>query len=293
MRWLVRSATMAALAASTVLLTAQAPVRTFLWAIEAPSAPPTYLMGSLHVLTPDYYPLPSSVERAFAESRVLIQEVDFDELTSPATMAALMQQALLVDGRTLDQLIARDLYARVTARAARAGVPMVAIQRMKPWMAAVSLTAPALKAEGFNPEHGVDLYFFTKAKKVGMERRALETAAYQFERLDQMPPAVQEALLESVIVDLDTQLKNVKTIADAWARGDTEAVERLLHSAFADSPTLYERLLMERNRNWVEPVERCLSEKTGCFIVVGAAHLVGPGSLVELLTKRGHLVRQQ
>ena len=206
---------------------------------------------------------------------------------------SLLGKAMLTDGRTLDQLIAADLYKTVLERAEKAGLPAMALQRMKPWMAAVSLTAPALKAAGFDSGLGVDQYFFNKARTAKMERRALETVAYQFDRLDQMSPAMQEAMLRSVIADLDTQLSNVKTIADAWAGGDTSTIEKLLLGALVESPELYERLLVERNRNWVEPVEACLKQQTACFVVVGAAHLVGPDSLVALLRKRAHTVEQQ
>ena len=128
------------------------------------------------------------VERAFADSKVLIEEVDIDELTNPTAAMALVGKAMLTDGRTLDQLIAADLYKTVMERAENIGLPAMAMQRMKPWMAAVSLTAPALKTAGFNAGLGVDQYFFNKARTSKMERRALETVAYQFDRLDQMPP---------------------------------------------------------------------------------------------------------
>jgi uncharacterized protein len=281
------------LAALSATLGAQTAKKHFLWALKAEGAPPVYLMGSLHVLTPDYYPLSPVAERAFADSKILIEEVDIDELTNPTTAMALVGKAMLTDGRTLDQVISADLYKTVVERAEKAGVPAIAIQRMKPWMAAVSLTAPALQAAGFNAGLGVDQYFFNKARTAKMERRALETVAYQFDRLDQMPPPVQEAMLKSVIADMDTELSNVKVIADAWASGDTTSIEKLLLGAIVDSPELYQRLLVERNRNWVAPVETCLKEKTACFVVVGAAHLVGPDSLVALLRKKGHTVEQQ
>jgi uncharacterized protein YbaP (TraB family) len=272
---------------------AQSPQKHFLWNVRAPDAPTTYLMGSLHVLTADYYPLPAVVEKAFAQSTVLIEEVDMDELTNPATLMPLLGKAVYTDGRTLDKVISPELYKAVLVRAEKAGLPVVAIQRMKPWMAAVSLTAPAIKAAGFDANQGVDKYFFDKAKAAGVERRALETVAYQFDRLDQMPIPLQEAMLQSVFADIDNQLGNVKTIADAWARGDTSDIERDLHGAFKQSPELYDRLLAERNRNWVAPVESCLKQRTACFVVVGAAHLVGPESLVSLLQKKGYTVEQQ
>jgi uncharacterized protein YbaP (TraB family) len=181
----------------------------------------------------------------------------------------------------------------VVARAEKAGVPLVALERMKPWMAAVSLTAPVLKQAGFDVNLGVDKHFFDKAKAAGLERRALETAAYQFERLDQMSPGLQEAMLKSVLADLETEIANVKTIAQAWARGETTTIERLLLGALLESRELYDRLLVERNKNWVTPVERCVKERTACFVVVGAAHLVGPHSLVALLQQKGYSVEQQ
>ena len=292
MRRLALCVTLAA-AITSAASEAQTPKKSFLWEIRNAGAPPVYLMGSLHALTPDYYPLGANVERAFADAKVLIEEVDIDELTNPTAAMALVGKAMLTDGRTLDQLIAADLCKTVMQRAESIGLPAMAIQRMKPWMAAVSLTAPALKTAGFNSGLGVDQYFFNKARTSKMERRALETVAYQFDRLDQMPPAVQEAMLRSVIADLDTQIANVKVIADAWAIGDTSAIEKLLLGALVESPDLYQRLLVERNRNWVQPVETCLKEKTACFVVVGAAHLVGPDSLVALLRKKGHSVEQQ
>lgn len=265
----------------------------FMWVVSAPGAPPTYLLGSLHLLSSEYYPLPEPIERAFQQSTVLIEEVDIDEMTNPAVAFPLIGKSMFMDGRTLDQVIAPELYKQVVQRGAKAGIPAQALQRMKPWMAAATLTMPSLQAAGFNTEMGVDKYFFKKAKAAGMERRALETVAYQFDRLDQMPAPVQEAMLRSVIADIDTQLSSVKTIANAWSYGDTATLEKLLLGSMRETPELYDRLLTQRNRNWVAPVETCLAEKKSCFVVVGAAHLVGRDSLVALLQAKGHKLAQQ
>ena len=57
---------------------AQANGRKFLWLCKAGRGPPTYLMGSLHVLTGEYYPLSLPSTSAFADSKVLVEEVDID-----------------------------------------------------------------------------------------------------------------------------------------------------------------------------------------------------------------------
>ena len=290
-RFVVTALVTATLAAAVP--SAQAPARNFLWTVSSPGAPASYLLGSLHVLTPDYYPLNERIEKAFAASSVLIEEADLDDVMNPATVMALLGKAMLSDGRTLDQVIPADLHAKVMARADKLGIPRIAIQRMKPWLVALSLTQPALQAAGFKPDQGIDKHFFDRAKKAGMTRRALETVAFQFERLDQLTPAQQESLLRSTLEDLETQLKDVKAIADAWARGDTTAIEKLLLSSMTESPDLYKRLLVERNASWVAPVEDCIKQQTACFVVVGAAHLVGPDSLVAMLQKKGYKVEQQ
>ena len=103
-------------------------------------------------------------------------------MSDPMLMMAALSKAMLTDGRTLDQVIAPELFAEVKKRAEKAGLPMMALQRMKPWLVAITLMAPTLQAAGFKPELGVDRHFFDRAKDSGMKRQALETMAFQLDR---------------------------------------------------------------------------------------------------------------
>lgn len=278
---------------ATISGAAQTPARSMLWAVRAAEGPPTYLAGSVHVLSKQYYPLKDTWNRAFESSTVLIEEVDLAEMDSPEAALGLLSKGVLADGRTLRDLIPDDLHASVMARGRKLGLPELALQRMKPWMVAMSLTAPELQNAGFDPALGVDRHFYDRAKQSGKERRALETAAFQLDRLDQLSMPLQTMMLRSAIEDLDTEAANLGTIADAWATGNVTTLERLLLAALLESPELYERLLVERNRTWIGPIEECLTRKTGCFVVVGAAHLVGPHSVVAMLKEKGYTVEQQ
>src|SRR5688572_28997793 len=84
---------------------AQAPSKHFLWTVEAPGGNTAYLVGSIHVLKPDAYPLPAAIDKAFAESKTLVEEVDLDEMSDPMLMMAALAKAMLADGKTLDQII--------------------------------------------------------------------------------------------------------------------------------------------------------------------------------------------
>jgi uncharacterized protein YbaP (TraB family) len=277
----------------TAAAEAQAPQKHFLWQVEAPNGNAAYLVGSIHVLTADAYPLPAVIDKAFAASKTLVEEVDLDEMSDPTLMMSALAKAMLTDGRTLDQLIAAETYAEVKKRAEGYGMPMAALQRMKPWLVAVTLMAPTLQSAGFKPELGVDRHFFDRAKERNMKRQGLETLSYQLDRFDQMSPKLQEDLLKATIDDLDTQVAGVNDMVKAWTSGDVATVEKLTLTAFLESPELYQRLLLDRNQNWMPHIEKCLADDAACFVVVGAAHLVGKDGLPALLAKKGYKVTQQ
>ena len=77
------------------------------------------------------------------------------------------------------------------------------------------------------------------------------------------------------------------------ANGNTATIERLMLKDMLQSQELYQKLLVERNENWIAPIETCLKENSGCIVVVGAAHLIGPHGVPTLLQKKGYKVEQK
>jgi len=51
-------------------------------------------------------------------------------------------------------------------------------------------------------------------------------------------------------------------------------------------------LLIERNRNWIPEIEKALAKEHDVMFLVGAAHLVGKESVVDLLRRKGLEVTQ-
>lgn len=264
-----------------------------MWRVDAPAGrSPAYLAGSIHVLTPAHYPLSATMEQTFERAGTLVEEVNLDELMSPEGSALVLSKGMYLDGRTLETTLSKATYDLIAARLQRSGMPIAAMQRMKPWVVGLTLMAIEIQKAGFDPKLGVDRHFFDKAKKAGKEIRALETVAYQIERFDGMPAEAQEQMLRHSLEDIETQLGNVKALADAWAAGDADATEKFLLASLKEAPQAYERLVAERNRNWVPAIDTCLQQSQPCFIVVGAAHLVGPDGLVTLLKRKGYRVEQ-
>jgi uncharacterized protein len=264
----------------------------FVWRVARNGKAVAWLVGSVHVLAKDAYPLPAVFDQAFADTRTLIEEVDLGAAADPATVVPLASKALFTDGRTLSGVLDRETYALVEAKADAAGLPMLVLERMKPWLAAMTLAVPALRRAGFDPALGVDRHFYDRAQAAGRPVRGLETVAYQIERLDGLPMTVQVEMLRAVLGDVDTQVAAVGEIVTAWTSGDVAALERLLLKEFRASPEVYQRLLVERNRAWTPQIAACADEPAPCLVVVGGAHLVGPDSVVALLRQAGFSVDQ-
>lgn len=270
-----------------------APDRHFAWTVEKEGRVVAWLIGAVHVLPKDVYPLPAVFQRAFAETGVLIEEVDLDVANDVSAMMPAASKAVLAPDTSLSRLLDRETHALVTAKAEAAGIPMALLEHLKPWVVAMTLSVPALQKSGFDPALGLDRHFFDRAKADKRQVRGLETVAYQLERLDGLALAVQVEMLRAVLSDVDTQVAAVADIVKAWSRGDITALEKVLLQEFRESPEVYQRLLVERNQAWAPKIAGCTAEPRPCLVVVGGAHLVGSDSVVALLRKAGFSVEQQ
>jgi uncharacterized protein YbaP (TraB family) len=251
-----------------------------------------WVVGSLHMLTADAYPLPPALTAAFAASDTLMEEADPDELTSAAFAASVMGRALYLDGRSIEEDVSADTFRLIADRGARLGLSIEVLRRMRPWMVATTLQALELRQAGFDPALGLDVHFHRLAKESGKQFVALETGLEQVSYLESLGPEFADALIRENTQAAEAQVLEVRTIAAAWRAGDASALDKLILGSMRDAPAIYKSLIVERNRAWMPKIERCFASSR-CFVVVGAGHLVGPDGLVNVLRARGYTVAQQ
>jgi uncharacterized protein YbaP (TraB family) len=188
---------------------------------------------------------------------------------------------------------------KVSARLASYQFPRELALKMKPWMLGHTLLLLEAKRRGYDPELASEFYLLAYAGAAHKEILGLETLAEQFAIFDRMSQAQLQAFLEQTLSELDDNRfeARLKTIADAWANGNAQALEDELEyektrdSVFAS--VLLPRLIDERNRSMADKIAD-ISRSSGpkSFVAVGALHLVGKEGIVALLRRRGFLVRQ-
>lgn len=283
----------AALAIALVCVASvEAAPRTFMWKATGRGGV-VYLVGSVHLLTQDFYPLNPALDAAYKDSDLLVEEVDMAEMLSPASQLGLLSRGMLSGDQSLDKMLTPSTYALLTKRLGDIGAPIEALRRMKPWMIALTIEALEWQKAGFDASLGLDKHFYDQAASDGKQVQGLETVEYQISRFDDMPMALQDHLLAETIRGIDTEQANMTKLISSWREGDAPTVERIVLKDLQSEPQLYQRLLVERNRNWLPKLDALFARKGHAFVVVGAAHLVGPDGLLAMLRSKGYSVEQQ
>ena len=99
--------------------------------------------------------------------------------------------------------------------------------------------------------------------------------------------------LDSTLKDIRTLKGELGKLLNSWQTGDMKTLIGLLNQALEEHPALYKRTLSDRNKNWVPRIEELIRGNKDPIVIVGAAHLAGKGSVIELLEKNGIKAVQQ
>ncbi|MGR3275523.1 TraB/GumN family protein [Acaryochloris marina NIES-2412] len=263
------------------------PEQTFLWQVKSPQNT-VYLLGSIHLLKESDYPLAKQINDAYEDAEKLVFEVDMGELESSKTQSIVLEKATAQDGKTLQDRLTPETYQLAKTTASEIGLPIEAFSGFKPWFFSLTLITLKLQRLEFNPENGVDQYFFKKAIKDGKETLALETIEDQFNLFDSFSQGNQEQYIRQTIDELDTLETSFQEMVSAWKSGDDQTLKNLLLKSFKDYPELEDQIFGARNRKWMTTIEPLLQKENDYLIVVGAGHLVGKDNVLELLQAQGH-----
>ena len=268
-----------------------AAAKTFAWKATGKSGT-VYLVGSVHLLSQDFYPLNPALEAAYKDSSLIVEEVDLGEMSAPEQQFSLLSKGMLPSSQSLDTVLTPPTLALLNKKLADLGALAEPLKRFKPWMAALTIESLEWVKAGFDPNFGLDKHFYDRAKSDGKTVEGFETADFQVSLFDQMPMTEQDRLLASTLKDIETEQSNMSKLVAAWRNGDAPAVEQIVLADLKNESALYQRVLVGRNKNWMPKIEALFGRNGRAFIVVGAAHLVGPDGLLSMLKARGYTIEQ-
>lgn len=263
----------------------------FLWSAEGRKAT-VYLLGSIHILKKDSYPLPAAIENIFSCCDTLVFETDLDGMEQPRVQNMMMKLGMYPAGRTLSKNISAVTAALLREKLRSSGIPFERFEQFKPWFVAINLTGIELERMGFDPSLGVDRYFYDRAKQEGKKMLFLETNEFQINLFGRLSRQKQELLLKQVVKELDIIETLFKEMITAWQSGDSVGFDEIMSQSFEEYPSIYKKFITRRNRSWIPEIIKLMNRPGDALVIVGAGHLVGRDSVIDILKKRGYTVRQ-
>lgn len=250
------------------------------WSIEKDGIT-SYALGTMHLGVDPHARLPELVWKRLDEAKTFAMETDL----SGATKLDVLRR----DGTTLKQELGDDYWKKLedalgVAEAAR-------LLGMKPM-----IPATLLSKRGLPETVAMDGVLHGRALNQNKTVVFLEPFELQASVLLKWMNA---RALKDMLDDVPLLEQNSKDMLAAYVAGDEAKILSLADSErerwkkrgrpTSEYDAQMEDLLYKRNASWIEPIEK-LHADGGGFIAVGALHLIGPRSVLELLEKKGYKV---
>jgi uncharacterized protein YbaP (TraB family) len=257
-----------------------------LWRIAGPKGQ-VHLFGSFHLLPPNVSWRTPAVMRALDRAGTVIFETDLVQSKKSEVMQPLLLEHGTLRDETLEKILPEKVYADFQQVAESLKLPVAQLAPMRPWLASVLLGVQFIISQGYDPTKGVDQQVLAYAQQRKKKLGHLESAESQVRIFGDLPRAQEIELLEVTLRQIRELPRLLDDLLAAYRKGDIAALERTLNLGLDELPALRNRILGDRHEKWLPQIEKLIAQGGNHFIVVGAAHLAGPDSLVTMLRAKG------
>ena len=277
-----------ALADDAVPVYARMPAHPALWTVHGPKGT-AYLFGSVHLLPPQVDWHTKEIDAAFARSDVLVFEIALDSDAQNRTQTYIKAHGMLPAGQHLHDMLSPEARGELDAEVAKLHVSPETMDRMRPWLAALTIEMMGITGEHYSAGAGVDLQLQANAN--GKPVVGLETVEQQLSLLAPDDPKVELQAFEAGLkTSTESENDKVGPLLDAWMHGRVDRIASLTQKELAKFPEARKLLFDDRNQAWVKKIAAYLDQQKVYFITVGAAHLAGPHGVPALLRAKGFRV---
>ncbi len=272
----------------------------FLWKVSDENSS-VWVLGSLHLADSTLYPLAPVIDSAFTHADELAVEINLnDEEVVKEVGEQSARRGELAEG-TLRDLLPEDMWNTVDSLCTSWNVPVAMIEKMRPWLAATTLSSYAFMQTGLNTDYGVDFVLLDRAAMEGKAIVGLETAEEQITALADTTESDSSGVyyLKTTLREISEIDSMVVNLMRAWKTGDDEMLRRLLNSEDDENEDSLsqdgkfkeeheQRIFVNRNAKMADSIATFLREDRNVFVVVGVAHLaLEKDNVIDALRNRG------
>jgi uncharacterized protein YbaP (TraB family) len=248
------------------------------------------LFGSVHILPDKLDWEPQALKDALQNADELWFETPINPSGQLDGARMALARGILPEEQSLLALLpdeaARD---KVTATARMLNIPMDQLDRLRPWLAEVTLAQAAYAREGAHADEGVERRLADAAPQA--TRHAFETVEQQIAMFADVGQADQIASLMDTVTEIKDDPGAYSRLTGDWMRSDLKGIDKDgVEPMRRASPALFKALLTDRNAAWQATLIKRLEGKGKVVVIVGIGHLVGPQGVPQMLRDAGFRV---
>lgn len=268
-----------------------------------------------------YSPLPVKMEwRSHEVESVLAQSQEFISPPSAAPDIGKLRMLTLIpfaiginklpDDRTLRDVLPADLYERWLPMKQKYFAKNDSIERERPFIVADKLYWAAMKEEGLanGKEVREAINGIVRKNKIKVTQPEVKLAVDSPTRLIREFKRTQledSDCFAKTLDRLDKDIPSLRVRANAWAKGDIEAIQKLtfsdregacssviLNSAALKSQPGFQMVEGRIRDAWLAAAEQALAANKSTFAVLPMKHILDPKGYLAALQARGYTVEQ-
>jgi hypothetical protein len=245
---------------------------------------PSYLFGTIHIISQDDYFLGKNVVRKIQKSDELIMEIDLDKMD----VLFLAKLSVLPDGKSIKDFMHDSDYTILQSFMEDSiGIKKFTFEnaygKLKPFFLEQLIFIKYLGQETESYEQN----FKKLAEDKNIPMSGLETYEEQLKFIDDIPLEDQLTSIVSTIKNYSAETQKLSQLVKDYKAQNLTALTASFEAD--EDQTLKTKLVDKRNSNWIPKLKSIMQDKS-CFVAVGAGHLGGENGLINLLKKQGYSV---
>jgi uncharacterized protein YbaP (TraB family) len=251
-----------------------------------------HLFGTLHVGLPDFYPLEDRITGALAEASTLALEMDPDQPRADLQQAV-QTYGMLAPGNPAYDTLPPTQKQRLDRLLEQGGLDAPSMLGFKPVLLATMLTLAEYTRQGYRVDLSSDAWLARQARRRHVRVLALESLGGQLALLDRLPGPDRWRFLEEMMdtIESGAQRTEAREIVRAWSTADRQALDRMVEKCESDRSVsgrfVTQVLLKERNVGLADRLLQLLRSEDRTVAAIGVLHLLGRGSVPELMAQSG------
>ncbi|GAB4277487.1 MAG: hypothetical protein Kow0068_00610 [Marinilabiliales bacterium] len=253
-----------------------------LWEISGKGINKSYLYGTIHIQDKRVFQYDPIVEEKIKECDAYAMELLLDEIDKEE-----LEKSMYMKKTTIKELLTQEEYKLLDSlMKAKTGMGLILFNKMKPFFISSQLMQTDMSKD---MEDALDMHFLKIARQEGKLTFGIEKLSDQVQAIDKISLKDQCKMLMESLNDTTQATASFDNLLKAYLEANLDTM--IILSSDTSLPELFNKaFLIDRNKGMAKNIIKiCKKHKT--FNAIGAAHLGGKDGVIELIRKKGYIVK--